>query len=72
MLAFFVFKLNSMKKVFFLMTLLVSVSKLYAQDGQLDLSFNSTGKVISNFGAYNASLSAVPVSYTHLRAHETG
>ena len=41
------------------MTLLVSVSKLYAQDGQLDLSFNSTGKVISNFGAYNASLSAV-------------
>lgn len=48
-----------MKQVFFVMTLLLSVSKLYAQDGQLDLSFNSTGKVISNFGAYNASLSAV-------------
>lgn len=48
-----------MNKILLSIALLISISKLYAQDGQLDLSFNTTGKVISNFGAYNASLSAV-------------
>ena len=48
-----------MKNIFFLIALLFLFNTVNAQDGQLDLSFNSTGKVISNFGAYNASLSAV-------------
>lgn len=48
-----------MKNNFFLIALLFLFNTVNAQDGQLDLSFNSTGKVITNFGQYYATLSAV-------------
>jgi uncharacterized delta-60 repeat protein len=53
-----------MKKIFFALFLSITFLSSFAQDGLLDSSFNTTGKVISNFGGFNASLNAIQITPT--------
>ncbi len=48
-----------MKNKFLLIALLFLFNTVNAQDGQLDISFNTNGKLMTNFGQYYASLNAV-------------
>ena len=42
-----------MKQVIFIFTIFLTLNNLYSQDGSLDYSFGSNGKVITDFGLTN-------------------